>query len=74
MSEQYRISTIPKKWRFVCPKGHSNWFPIDGVFRCQTCAEQARLDPEIEPEFEQLKDQETGERVDREQIVLDVDH
>lgn len=75
MPETLRISTIAEKWRLECPngdvgEGHTNWFPIDGVFRCQGCAELARHDPERQTEYPSLRDKKTGRLVEREQVVL----
>lgn len=72
----HRIESLAAKWRFVCPRsfeqphdGHTNWHPIDGKFRCRTCADRRGVDPE----YTELIDTKTGERVVREAIVLDVE-
>lgn len=75
------IDSAVEKWRYRClapdrydlPEGHTNWFPIDGVFRCRSCAEQARTDPAVDPEYAHLRDMRTGELVAREEIRLTAD-
>lgn len=82
MPEAIHITAIHEKWRFEClaterygaEQGHTNWFPIDGVFRCHGCAELARNDPSIDPEYSRLRDKKTGSVIGRENIVLDVSH
>jgi hypothetical protein len=79
MSEHI-ITADHQKWRYRClapdrydiDEGHSNWFPINGVFRCWSCAEQARTNPEVDPEYALLRDTRTGELVARQDIILDV--
>ena len=73
-----RITSIAEKWRLECPngeigEGHTNWFPIDGVFRCEGCVEQRRTDPTVDPQYTHLRDKKTGELVAREDIVLAID-
>lgn len=73
------ITADHQKWRYRCladdryglDEGHSNWFPINGVFRCWSCAQQARTNPEIDPEYAALRDTRTGELVKRHEIILD---
>lgn len=72
------IDSAVEKWRYRClapdryglAEGHTNWFPIDGVFRCRSCAEQARTDPAVDPEYAFLRDTRTGELVARDDIRL----
>lgn len=73
----YRISSIVEKWRFEClyadctGDSHTNWFPINGHFRCRTCAEFRNADPGVEAEYDKLRDKRTGELVQREDIILE---
>lgn len=81
MSGKLTIGSAAEKWRLRCladeryglAEGHSNWFPIDGVFRCRSCAEQARTNPQVDPEYEVLKDTRTGGYVSRHEIVLAIE-
>lgn len=67
-SRPHRITTLVEKWRFECPRGsepgdgHTNWFPIDGVFRCKGCAELRNAGEDVEPETARLRDKKTGRR------------
>lgn len=78
MPAKLTIGSQAEKWRLRCladerydlEEGHSNWFPIDGFFRCRTCAEQARTNPEVDPEYEALKDTRTGEYLTRPDVVF----
>ena len=58
----YRIDTTNtrEKWRWACPspKRHANWRVTDGMFECRSCGET----------YDELVNQETGERVPREKI------
>lgn len=80
MPDEIHITATHEKWRFRClaPErygamdGHTNWFPIDGVFRCAQCAEEARTNPEVDPEYDQLFDKRSEQLVSREAIDLDV--
>jgi len=76
------IASQAEKWRLRClanerypdvDEGHANWFPIDGIFRCKTCAKQARTDPRVDPEYEVLMDTSTGEYLARHDVVLAVE-
>lgn len=78
MGSRHCITTLVEKWRFECPRGeragdgHTNWFPIDGVFRCKGCAELRNAGEDVEPETAKLRDKKTGRLVEREEIELDV--
>lgn len=56
------------RWRFVCPRGHRNWEPVDGHFWCQSCARLS--DPGVDPTFTELKDEKTERLLRRDEIVL----
>lgn len=70
----HTITSQHEKWRFWCDpdRQHTNWFPIDGKFRCAECAKQRNTNPSVDPEVEQLYDQVTETYVSREQIKLDI--
>lgn len=65
-TRQVRIDTKRKKWRYRCPNGHASWSTTNNHMWCQACSRQHGVDPE----FWELHDTKTGERVPREQIQL----
>lgn len=67
----HEIRTLAKKWRYACPEGHTNWYPINGHFRCRSCAKHAEAGADVDPEFHELHDKQTGAALDRDQIRLD---
>jgi hypothetical protein len=81
MSPTITIGSPAEKWRLRCladerydlAEGHTTWFPIDGVFRCRSCAEQARTDPDVDPQYDVLKDTRSEQYVARRDVVLAVE-
>ena len=49
--------------RLQCPRGHSNWQPIDGHFLCRQCENWKG-----EGRFDEVIDAKTGGRLDREDV------
>lgn len=47
------------RWRWRCPNGHCDWEPTNGHLWCATCASM----PDVDPEYWELLDTRTGERV-----------
>lgn len=75
-SNEHTITRPVEKWRYVCPtpREHTNWFPINGHFRCKGCAELRNAGAsEVEPEHDHVRDQRTGELIPREEITLAID-
>lgn len=74
MPQEDHVVTAPhEKWRYCCPtrREHTNWFPINGHFRCKGCAElRAAGNASVEPEFDALRDKQTGGLVPREELTL----
>lgn len=75
----HRITRQREKWRYEClisdtvGESHTNWFPINGHFRCRSCADLRATGHEgVEPEYHQLRDKSTGELVSRGEIVLEI--
>lgn len=75
----HTITRYREKWRFEClisstvGDSHTNWFPINGHFRCRTCADlRAAGHRDVSPEYNQLRDKTTGELVGRGEIMLDI--
>lgn len=66
------IRSPHEKWRLVCDEGHTNWFPIDGHFRCQQCARLRLHDPEVDAEKWTLWDKKEERHVTREQVELKI--
>jgi hypothetical protein len=55
---------------FRCPAGHAQWEPTNKHFYCRTCAAQAQRGADVEPSFDQLRDERSGELIPRERIRL----
>lgn len=79
MAPRIHITAIHEKWRFVCPRSrdlpdrnHTNWFPLNGVFRCRSCERSRESHPEIDPDYDRLWDLREERWVPREEIDLDV--
>ncbi|MFC7128451.1 hypothetical protein ACFQI8_03455 [Haloferax chudinovii] len=56
------------RWQWRCPRGHTTWEPTNHHFWCSTCAKMWGDD--VEPEFELLRNEKTGEVVERDDVVL----
>lgn len=74
----HTITRQREKWRFEClvtdelGDGHTNWFPINGHFRCRGCSDLRANGVAVEPEYDQLRDKVTGDLVSRGEIVLEI--
>jgi hypothetical protein len=55
-------------WR--CPRGHAHWEPTNSHFYCRSCAHQSRHDDDLNPTFDELRNDATGETVPREELRL----
>ncbi len=60
------IENRQDRWRFTCPVGHRSWEPTNHHFWCQKCARR----PDVDGVFYELRDQKTGELVDRKRVRL----
>jgi hypothetical protein len=58
------------RWKWRCPRGHTSWEPTNCHFYCTACADQASQGEPVEPTFEELTNQQTGETVPRDRLVL----
>lgn len=68
------VASQAEKWRFTCPRGHCNWFPIDGHFRCRACAQQRNAgEHDVDPEVDRLWDQRDERWIDRDEIELAIE-
>ena len=63
-----KLESRRDRWRFLCPEGHRSWEPTNEHFWCATCA-RAHAD-DVEPSFDQLRDQKTDELLDRDEVEL----
>jgi len=74
---EYVIRSQGEKWQFVCPRSadreeqHHDWRVWDGVFSCRTCKQNRHSDPGEESVYEYLVDKVSGERVYRDQLVIE---
>jgi hypothetical protein len=55
------------RWRYTCPRGHTDWEPTNHHFWCASCA---RAGPETEGRFDTLHDRRTGDEHPREDVRL----
>jgi hypothetical protein len=56
------------RWRYRCPRGHTNWEPTNQHFWCQQCA--TGVDRAADPSFEALRDSKTDDLLDRDEVEL----
>lgn len=54
------------RWQFTCPRGHRTWEAAQNHFWCQRCASTK----DVDGRFHQLRDKVSGERLSREEVVL----
>jgi len=54
------------RWKWRCPRGHTTWEPTNNHFWCEKCARAW----DVDPEFEELTNDKTGESYPREQVTL----
>jgi hypothetical protein len=54
------------RWKWVCPRGHRDWEPTNRHFWCASCARSY----DVDPEFSELHNRKTGERLDRDDLIL----
>jgi hypothetical protein len=54
--------------RYRCPNGHSNIEATNNHWWCQSCARQERQGEDVDPEFHELHDVKTDDRLTREEV------
>lgn len=54
-----------QRWRYRCPRGHSQFEPTNHHWWCAACASSHE---DIDPEFTQLVDKKTGESYERDEV------
>ena len=52
-----------ERWRYRCPRGHVNWDRTNNHIWCQGCRRQHEAGEDVDPEWYELVDAKTGERV-----------
>lgn len=59
------------RWRYTCPKGHSDWYPTNNHVWCKGCrrAIEAGHD-DLEAEYHEILDQRSGETIHWSRIKL----
>ncbi len=57
-------------WRYRCPRGHTTWAPTNSHVWCKSCREQADAGEDVDPEWYELLDSKTGERIDYARIEV----
>jgi len=55
------------RWRYRCPRGHTTWEPTNNHFWCAECAKRYG---DVDPAFDELHDQQSGEVYERDQVQL----
>lgn len=53
----------PERWRYRCPRGHTDWEPWNSHGWCRSCARQSRHQPDVDPEIYEIVDDATGESI-----------
>jgi hypothetical protein len=68
-----QIERGPGKWRYTCPRGHTDWRVVNHVLSCATCRRHAQNGEDVDPRFTALIDQKTGEEIPRERVEIILD-
>lgn len=55
-----------QRWRYRCPRGHSQYEPTNHHWWCQRCAQAW----DVDPEFTQLVDKVTGDTYERDEVTI----
>ena len=57
-------SKTSERWRYVCPNGHTDWYPTNNHTWCKGCRRQFEAgDEDIDPEHWEIVDKATGESI-----------
>lgn len=67
-----RVDEWTDKMRYRCPNGHagSSIEPTNNHWWCRSCARAAKRGSDVTPEFDELLDQKTGDRLVRDDVRL----
>jgi len=52
-----------ERWRYRCPRGHVNWDRTNSHLWCQGCRRQAEAGDDVDPEWYEIVDEQTGEKI-----------
>ena len=58
------------RWRYRCPHGHTSWEPTNNHFWCQACSRAEKHHDDIDPSFDTLVDQRSGEELHRSEVEI----
>lgn len=56
-------SNPAERWRYRCPRGHTNWESTNNHFWCQGCRRQADAGLDVDPEWYELHDSKRDETI-----------
>ena len=56
------------RWRYRCPRGHSQFEPTNHHFYCRECA---RRHDDVDPEFTELVDKQTNQVYQRHEVNIE---
>lgn len=57
-----------QRWRYRCPRGHTAFEPTNHHWYCSECA---RRHDDVDPEFTELVDKESGEVFERDEVRIE---
>lgn len=55
--------TDADRWRYRCPRGHTDWDRTNNHIWCRGCRRQAEAGEDVDPEWYELVDERTGETI-----------
>ena len=66
MPRNVHLTDRTDRWRYICPRDHRSWEPIDGHFWCASCAQH----PDHDGVWRELRDKKMGKMLARDEIRL----
>lgn len=63
--ERVRIdrSQETQRWRYVCPNGHTDWYPTNSHLWCKGCRRQVEAGEDVDPEHWEIVDKTSRESI-----------
>jgi phage FluMu gp28-like protein len=52
-----------ERYRYVCPRGHTDWHPTNSHVWCKGCRRQFEAGEDVDPEYYEILDKKTGETI-----------